>query len=645
MKTLAQQSQAMAWPFPIEYDKESELEADVLVLGGGIAGCFAAITAAKKGQRVALVEKGATTRSGSAGSGIDHWRSAATNPCSKLTPEELAEALVLNHGGYSNGINNYITCREGYDTFLELEKMGVKVRDSEDEFSGAEFRDEKTKLLFSYDYGAKDSLRVWGTGLKPALYKECKRLGVKIYDRVMATCLLTEGGEQGERVVGATGVNAHTGGFFVFKGKATILCMSRPERLWIFSTEFNSLSGTSLQPPNCMGDGFVMAWKAGAEFTMMEHSRAGGGPFQRPSYGVGNARNTWFACTIVDAKGREVPWVDRDGRILKTVSERLHPAPGQKFFLPGVGTHGLVKMPYEFRPPKPAFEKGDFTPPFYADLASMPEHERRAIFGLMVGQEGKTNIPVYHTYTQAGFDPDKDMLQCYDGSWIGVGPPQWRTLAFANGGLVTDWKLMTNIEGLFASGLSLFSGVDPGGCSSASTTGKYAARKACEYALRANKPVIDRGQVEAEKARIYAPIKHKEGIEWKELSAGIARVMQDYCGKVRNETLLNLGLKWLDELKEKETSELYARNPHELMRALESLTLLTLGEMVIHASLARRASSGWLDFRRSDYPEMDPPDWQKFITTRLENGKVKAGELPFDFWGPLKENYEAHCGL
>jgi len=37
--------------------------------------------------------------------------------------------------------------------------------------------------------------------------------------------------------------------------------------------------------------------------------------------------------------------------------------------------------------------------------------ERRNIFGMMVGNEGKTRIPIYDTYTRAGFDPDKDMLQ------------------------------------------------------------------------------------------------------------------------------------------------------------------------------------------------------------------------------------------
>jgi succinate dehydrogenase/fumarate reductase flavoprotein subunit len=273
----------------------------------------------------------------------------------------------------------------------------------------------------------------------------------------------------------------------------------------------------------------------------------------------------------------------------------------------------------------------------------MPEHERRVIFGLMVGQEGKTNIPVYHTLTQAGFEPDQDMLQYYNGSWWGVGPPQWRRPdEFYSGGLIPNWDLMTNLEGLFAAGDQLLTGV---GVGHASATGRYAGRKAVEYVQKADEPVIERSQVDAEKARVYAPVQRRDGIDWKELEAGIARVMQDYCGPVKNEQLLNLGLKWLDEIKEGEAAELFARNPHELMRAIEVLDIHTVGEMVIQASLARKASNGLLGFKRSDYPEENPPEWQKWITTRLVDGKVKVGELPLNFWGPMKENYEAHCGL
>ncbi len=75
-----------AWLYPVDYGKENKVSADVLILGGGIAGCHAAINAAKKGARVVVVEKAATIKSGSGGAGVDHWHNAFTNPCSKVTP-------------------------------------------------------------------------------------------------------------------------------------------------------------------------------------------------------------------------------------------------------------------------------------------------------------------------------------------------------------------------------------------------------------------------------------------------------------------------------------------------------------------------------------------------------------------------------
>jgi succinate dehydrogenase/fumarate reductase flavoprotein subunit len=641
----AEDARTMEWPYPIDYDKENEISADVLVLGGGPAGCFAAITAARKGLKVVLVDKAAVKRSGSAGSGIDHYGGATTNPASQVTPEASTQSMNGSVAGWMSGLNHYIGCRESWDALLDLEKMGMKIRDTEDEFKGAEFRDEKTKLLFAGNYDDRSLVRIWGTGMKPALNKECRRVGVRMVERVMVTSLLTEGGKQGARVVGATGINTHTGEFYIFKGKATVLCMSRHERLWVFSTEFIGFTGSSFRPAINAGDGHAMAWRVGGEFTLMEKSVQAGGGFNYPSYGVGNPRNTWFACTMVDSNGKEVPWVSTDGGILETVEERYHNTSRKQS--PQIdrverGPHSGRITPQP-RDPSPDYDMGEFTPPFYADLPSMPEHERRVIFGLMVGQEGKTNIPVYHTLTQAGFEPDQDMLQYYNGSWWGVGPPQWRRPdEFYSGGLIPNWDLMTNLEGLFAAGDQLLTGV---GVGHASATGRYAGRKAVEYVQKAGEPVFDRSQVDAEKTRVYAPVKRRDGIDWKELEAGIARVMQDYCGPVKNEQLLNLGLKWLDEIKEGEAAELFARNPHELMRAIEVLDIHTVGEMVIHASLARKASNGLLGFKRSDYPEENPPEWQKWITTRLVDGKVRVGELPLDFWGSMKENYEAHCGL
>ncbi len=635
-------SNQLAWPYPIEWNKVKEVSTDVLILGGGIAGCWAAIAATKKGVKVALVEKGATLRSGAGGSGCDHWESAATNPCSRITPEELTEAMIKDHDGYNNGISHYIECREGYDRLLDLEKMGGKIRDTENKYKGAEFRDEKTKFLFAYDYENKFTLRVWGTTFKPAIHEECKRLGVEIHERIMATNLLTEEGKQGGKVVGAVGVNGRTGEFVIFKSRATILCMSRPTRIWLFSPGFPGIS--EFRPPQCNGDGHAMGWRAGVEFTMMEKSVRAEWSGERsfPPYGTGNTHNTWYACNMVDAAGKEIPWVDRDGNILKTVSQRYRPAPGQKFFLKGGGESSFHKYEYQgpdTLPLEDLLNKG-FQLPFYADLPSMPEHERRVIWGMMVGEEGKTKIPILQAYEAAGFDPDKHLLQSYGEGWMSASfIPQERQLFGLPGGVMNDWTLKTNLEGLYAAGDQLFASDCHG---HAAATGHYAGRHAAVYAMKADEPSIDHQQVEAEKDRIHSLLNRNDGITWKELNLRISRVMKNYCGEIKSEELLNTGLAMLKEIEKNEAPGLYAQNPHELVRSLEVLNILTNAGIIIHSCLARKASSKHLHFMRSDYPELDPPEWHKFITIKLEKEKVKVGEKSIDFFGSLKEEYEAH---
>ena len=120
------------WPYPLAGKRCEKASCDILIIGGGMAGCFAAIEAARRGASVLLAEKAATETSGAAGSGCDHWESAATNPCSRVTPEELTDAMVRSHAGYNNAISHYIECREGYDRLLDMEKMGGKIRDTEE---------------------------------------------------------------------------------------------------------------------------------------------------------------------------------------------------------------------------------------------------------------------------------------------------------------------------------------------------------------------------------------------------------------------------------------------------------------------------------------------------------------------------------
>lgn len=202
-----------------------------------------------------------------------------------------------------------------------------------------------------------------------------------------------------------------------------------------------------------------------------------------------------------------------------------------------------------------------------------------------------------------------------------------------------DWNLKTSLDGLYAAGTQIFS---PRDHSFAAATGRYAGRKAADYARQIDNPRISRDQVIQEKNRIYAPVKRTEGIEWKELHAGIARVMQYYCSEYKTERLLNIGLDSLKYIEEKWVPQLFAPDPHKLMRSIEDLSLLTCAQFIIHSSLARKASSGVLDFHRIDYPQLDPPEWNKFITLKLENNKVQVGEKPFGYYGDMKKGYEMH---
>ncbi len=600
---LTKEGKLPEWPYPIRYEQEQEIDTDILVLGGGIAGCWAAISAARKGVRVTLVEKGDTIRSGAAGPGCDNWCDVPLHPLIKFDPDDWAKRRAEASGGYSNGIARQIQMREDYDALLEMENMGGKIRDYDGDYKDCMGYDDKTKFVIYMGYSPLYEVMVWGNTFKPLLKKECQRLGVKIFDRVMATSLLTEDGIQGNRVVGATGVNNRTGEFMVFNSKATILCMAGVGGVWVFQTELAGI--TTFRSRANSGDGAAMAWNAGAELTCMEKSgllRLGTG-----------FKHKWY-CGAADASYRNVPIVDADGKPVT----------------------GNMRQSEQFRD---AVLKGEYALPFYGDFPSMPESERRITWGMMVGEESTTRALV-RMYNEAGFDPGKDQLQCYN-LIEGASQLQWRSVDSGGdrGGVVIDWDLKTTLDGLYAAGESIFC---PGDHSFAAATGRYAGRKAVEYIKQIGKMELNREQVAKEKARVFAPIKRTDGIEWKELHAGIARKMQFFCSEYRTEKLFKTGLDELYDIEENFVPRLYALDPHKLMRSLEDISILTYAKMIMYASMARKASSEFLKFERMDYPEVDPPEWRKFITIKQEDGKVKIGELPLGYWGNLKDNYEAH---
>jgi succinate dehydrogenase/fumarate reductase flavoprotein subunit len=280
--------------------------------------------------------------------------------------------------------------------------------------------------------------------------------------------------------------------------------------------------------------------------------------------------------------------------------------------------------------------------PFYADLSLLPELERKAIWGLMVGEEGKTKVPIYGNYTEAGFDPEKDVLQCYGTGWTSASfLPQERQLFGLPGGFLNDWRLATNLEGLYVAGDSLYASNCFG---HAAATGYYAGRHAAAYAETHEFVNVDSSQVNKEKQRVYAPLKNNPytAIGWKELNMGISKTMQNYCGGTKRDELLNIGLERLNEYEAKVVPNTFAHNPHELTRLLEVFDILAVSQLIIHSCLARKTGSKPLCFDRGDSTEVDPPGDRKLITVKQADGQVVVSDVPLDFFGDLKENYEKY---
>ena len=650
----------LKWPYEIKYEEEKRITTDVLIIGAGMAGCFCAIHVARRGAKVTLIEKGAAIRSGASGAGIDHWMMCADNPGSKCKADEMisywdkVEPFCGNH-------TMYICMREAYDALLDLEELGVKVRDSDGDFEGAPFRDPETKLMYAYDYDNNHIIRIFGADLKKALYKEMVRLGVEVIDRTMATSLLTEGGEIGKRVVGATGLNLRTGEFVVVNAKATVLATAKPLRLWEWGSDLIG-SNADHDDPNCAGDGDVMAWRAGAKLTMMERSGMAAGAKRWPAYGTGNAANTWYPCTIVDSDGKPLPWTNRDGTELKTIEERTHCAPGQRLmFANGVATTNYDFALHGLAPDLPdRIKNGEFKLPFFADLPAMPEHERKIIFGVMVGNEGKTKVPVYEKLKAHGFDPEKDMLMVasnvpelaggrrppWCASLPGVNDINIREMPFFyGGGVVVDWKHRTSLESLYAIGNNA---AGSEGASGAASNGRYCGRNLAAYIKEAELAPLCEEQIAKERTRIYKPLENTDGkIGWKEVQLGSCRLMQQYLGKYKSEEIMKMGLWWFDSLKNNELRNVTVNNPHELARLWETDVRISVAEIILNTSLARQNSSKALDFHRLDRPGDVPWEEETLIGIWQDKEGVKTEDMPLRYWLPegktYRDCYEENC--
>jgi succinate dehydrogenase/fumarate reductase flavoprotein subunit len=566
---------------------------DVLIIGGGLAGCMAAIKATEAGVRVTVVEKANTNRSGCTATGIDHLWAYIPPVHEKMgwKIEDLLEdhAQTMGYGGFIRWDLLRLIAETSYDRVLDLERFGVNFR-FEDSLVPGKFR------IVPQFHGVPSSFNFDGRDLKPKLTKEAKSRGVEILNRIMITDVLTRDG----KVSGAVGVSIREPKVYQFQAKTVVLSSSgRLSRMGrsVLGNTFNR----RLPPSGTTGDGKLIALKAGAELINTEFFGV-----HTPALGIknfpmtgGGPRNTLQpAARIVGPHGEVI--VPRtyfyDWNTLG--KSKVSAEEGRKKFFEDAK---LLSLPSKH------YSEGNR--PLYFDFSEGTDDEIKYIEWSM-SNEGKMWILLKY-FKDHGVDLKKDKIE--------MGPRDREASANAASGVWVDKDCESGIEGLFAAGDEI-GGVPWSSGPGAVTTGWHAGMKAAEKARQIKSGVQpEKGELERIVERYQNLTRHKNGDHWLEVEYALQEIVDTYMGDETSEELLKRGLDRLSALRT--STRLWADTPHTLMRCLEVENLIENGRIIMTAARERKESRAFL--KRVDYPKKNDENWFVFLGMKEDKeGKV-----------------------
>lgn len=240
--------------------------------------------------------------------------------------------------------------------------------------------------------------------------------------------------------------------------------------------------------------------------------------------------------------------------------------------------------------------------PVYMNCTGISEEDQKHMRKALVS-EGCTSINEY--LDQYHIDLRKEMIEF----------GQYEHMFYMNG-IDVDESSMSTIPGLYAAGMSV--GNVRGDITSAAVFGDLSAENAAQYIKDVEDYDVNALPVIQEKMDLYTHLLRNEpGANWKESNTTLQKIMDEYVGtKVRSETLLTAGRKYICDLRDYSKEKLQAENSHEFMRSLEVLDLLDLAEACAVSAVERRESRGAYH-KRTDYTFTNPLLNNKFQTITL----------------------------
>ena len=545
------------------------MEADVLVIGGGTGGPMAAIKAkeANPNLKVVLLEKANVKRSGAISMGMDGLNNAVIP--GHATPEQYVKEITVANDGIVNQKTVMAYAQRSFEMINLLDSWGVKFEKDET----GDYNVKKVHHMGTYVLPMPE-----GHHMKKILYRQLRRKRVEVVNRYLATRLLRA--DDG-RIAGAMVLNSRTAEFGVIRAKTVILCTGAAGRLGLPASGY--LFGTYENPTNA-GDGYSMAYHAGAELSGLECYQIN--PLIKDYNGP--------ACAYVTGP-------------MGGYTANAH---GERFIECDYWSGQMMQEFYR------ELEGGKG--PVFLKLDHLAEETISEIERILHSNE-RPSRGRFHDNRKTNYR--EKMVEMHISE-----------IGFCSGhsasGVWVDEHARTTVPGLYAAGD--LACVPHNYMLGAFVYGAIAGEHAAQYCAAHDHGAVGTEQVERERERVLAPLQRTDGITPYQMEFKLRRMVNDYLQPPKVTRKMQIGLERFGEIRD-DLQYLCASDPHELMRALQAHFILDCAEMAAHASLYRTESRWGLYHYCVDYPKTDQENW--FVHVQLKKGD---GGAPTCFKRPIE---------
>ncbi len=550
------------------------IETDVLIIGGGLAGCNAAIGAAENGARVVVLDKGKIERSGDIAGGVDHFMAYLEEGEQWDTADAYLEyAGRIARGAIDLGITEAVFCNGLKATIERFARIGNPLTNPQ---TGKFYRTKSMGQPGPYFVNFN------GKRLKPKLGQEVRRLGCTVLDKTVTTSLLMDG----SHVAGAAAFHIRTGEFYAVSAKAVVISTGNTNRL------YQSQAGSTFngwQCPTNTGDGQIMAFNVGARLANTEYLRVTVVPKGFSAAGLNAFMG--MGCYMINSLGEKF-------------MERYHPlgnnAPRYKL------AEGVMNEIREGRGP------------VFIETRHLSEKDMTHLKATL-GYD-KDTLPDY--FAQKKIDIAKEPVEVMVSEFMQKGPSE-----FCGSGIKIDKECASSVPGLYAAG----DGADQFSCVSMACTSGYAAgRAAARHAASIKKTSPAEAEINKIKSDVYRPINEKGDITYKEFEAVLQKIMSDHMATQRTKTGMETGLKKLNSLEEF-IHRLNAENYHDLMRMAETKNIYAMSKIMTRTALFREESRFGLFHNRLDFPNTDDRWTGQIVIEKNGTNNMKLTFEPFKY--------------